>query len=317
MKTNDIMNKLSRSVHRVGLKIRKHSPEILMVTGVVGVVTSTVLACKATRKLDEIMNESKQNLEVIHAGMEQKTIVDEKGVAHTYSEEDGKKDLTITYVQTGVKIARLYAPAVLVGVTSIGCLLASNDIMRKRNVALAAAYTAVDNSFKNYRNNVIERFGEKLDKELRYNIKVKEIEKRIQNEDGTETVVKEKVEVTDGPNKYSEFARIFDDGCKGWTKDPETNLMTVTSVQRWANQKLKTDSYLFLNDVYDALGFQRTKLGQMVGWVYDEEVPVGDNYVDFGIYDIHSPKARDFVNGYERNIVLDFNVDGVILDILR
>lgn len=317
MKTNDIMNKLSRSVHRVGFKIKKHSPEILMVTGVVGVVTSTVLACKATRKIDTILDESKKSIEVIHGGMEQGKVIDINGVEQSYSVEDGKRDLTITYVQTGLKLVKLYAPAVVVGVTSIGCLLASNNIMRKRNVALAAAYTAIDNSFKNYRNNVIERFGEKLDKELRYGIKVKEIERRIQNEDGTETVIKENVEVTDDPNKFSEFARIFDDGCKGWSKDPEYNLMTVKGVQSWANQKLKTDGYLFLNDVYEALGFQRTKLGQMVGWVYDEEDPIGDNYVDFGIYDIHSPKKRDFVNGYERNIVLDFNIDGNILDLMR
>ena len=79
---------------------------------------------------------------------------------------------------------------------------------------------------------------------------------------------------------------------------------------------LRRKGHLYLNEVYDMLGIPRTKAGQIVGWIYDEEHPVGDNYVDFGIYDSNKPRVRDFVNGYERTVLLDFNVDGNILDMM-
>ena len=194
-------------------------------------------------------------------------------------------------------------------------MLTSNNILRKRNVALAAAYTAIDKSFKNYRNNVVERFGEEIDHELRYNIKAKEFEETVVDENGNETTVKNEVEVVD-PNSISDFARFFDDGCNGWTKDPNTNLAYLKNQQRYANDVLKTKGHLFLNEVYDMLGIPRCPAGQVVGWIYDDNNPVGDNFVDFGIYDASKESNRNFVNGYERTILLDFNVDGNIMNLI-
>ena len=303
----EIVNKVSRTFHRTAFKFKKHSPEILVVSGVVGVVGATVLACKATLKVNEIKEEALENLDKIHeAG--------EKGMTQAgevYTEEDVKKETAIVYVQTAYKYAKLYAPAAIVGGLSITAILAGHNITRKRNVALAAAYTALETSFKDYRGRVVERFGAALDKELRYNIKTKEIERVIKNEDGTETIVKEDVEVAD-INLYSEYAKFFDDGCNGWTKDPEYNLMFLRQQQRYANDLLQRQGYLFLNDVYEMLGIPRSPAGQIVGWLYDEKNPLGDNCVEFGIYDMHKPGCRNFVNGYERTILLDFNVDGEI-----
>lgn len=304
----EIMNKVTRSLHRVGFKFKKHSPEILVGAGIVGVVGSAVMACKATTKLDEVLAEPKEKIEKIHELMENPDMVPE---GKEYTEEDGKKDLTIMYTQSAVKVVKLYAPAVILGTVSIAAILGGHNILRKRNIALAAAYTAVDKGFKEYRGRVIERFGEELDKELKYNIKAKEIEETIVNEDGTETTVKKTVNVAD-PNTTSIYARFFDDGCTGWSKDPEYNLMFIKDQQRYANDLLKTRGHLFLNEVYDMLGIPRSTAGAVVGWIYDEKHPVGDNFVDFGIYDLYDEKKRDFVNGYERTILLDFNVDGEI-----
>ena len=304
-----VPNNLSRKFGKVGLKLKKHSPEIMVIGGVIGVVGSTVLACKATTKLSGILEESKENVDQI------KDYVEENGYSEKYSEEDYKKDLTITYTQTAVKVAKIYAPAVVLGALSITSILAGHNITRKRNLALSAAYVAIDKSFKEYRSRVVERFGEKLDKELRYNIKQGETEEIVRNDEGGEEVVKTTTEYAD-PNTYSEYARFFDDGCLGWTKDPESNLTFLKQQQNYANDKLKRKGFLFLNDVYDMLGIQPTKAGQIVGWIYDEKNPIGDNFVDFGIYDINRPKNRDFVNGYERVILLDFNVDGNILEMI-
>lgn len=310
MNKTEIMNNMTRKFHRVAFKFKKHSPELLVVGGVVGVVGSAVMACKATTKLDAILDASKENIGKIHQAVEHPEMLPEP-----YTEEDGKKDLAIVYTQTAVKVAKLYAPAVIVGGLSITAILAGHNITRKRNVALAAAYTAVDKSFKEYRGRVVERFGEALDKELKYNLKSKEVEEIVVNEDGTESVVKKTVEVAD-PNGYSVYARFFDDGCIGWTKDPEYNLMFLKDQQRYANDLLQTRGHLFLNEVYDLLGIPRNKMGQVVGWIYDEKNPVGDNFVDFGIYDVHDEAKRNFVNGYERTILLDFNVDGNIMDLI-
>lgn len=312
MKKAEIMNNVTRTFNRVGFKLKKHSPEILVITGVVGTVASAVLACKATTKVSTILDNAKKNIDDVHYVLDNPDIAPEG-----YTQEDSKKDLAIVYTQTGIELAKLYAPSVILGVLSITSILAGNNILRKRNVALAAAYTAVDNSFKDYRKRVVERFGEELDRELKYNIKAKEIEETVTNEDGTETTVKKTVTVADNPNGYSDYARFFDAGCNGWDKDAEYNLMFLKHQQNQANDLLRAQGHLFLNEVYDMLGIPRTKAGNVVGWVYDEKNPIGDNFVDFGIYDIHKEKARDFVNGYERSILLDFNVDGNIWDLLQ
>lgn len=290
-------------------QVQKHSPEILMGVGVVGVVTSTVMACKATMKLNDILEESKETRDKI------KEVENNPKYEDKYSPADAKKDLTINYVQTGMKVAKLYAPAVLLGGASLGCLLASNDILRKRNAALSAAYMTVDKSFKEYRNRVTERFGEEVEKEIRYGIKAEQIETTVVDEDGNETTVTETIKTMD-PNLYSDYARFFDAASPYWQNDPEYNLMFLKAQQQYANDLLRAKGRLFLNDVYDMLGIEKTKAGQVVGWVYDRENPNGDNFVDFGIYDMSKERVRAFVNGYETNILLDFNVDGNIWNLM-
>lgn len=304
MKT-ELLTKAGRLVSKAGLKIKKHSPEIFMVAGVVGTVTSTVLACKATTKVDKILGETKEKIDIIHQGVEDGNINGKE-----YTQDDSKKDLTIVYTQTGVKLAKLYAPAVALGTISIASIVTGHRILKKRNIALAAAYTVVDKSFKNYRKNVVERFGQEIDKELRYDIKAKELEEIVVDENGNQTIEKAIVNVP-GLNA-SPYAKFFDEGCPNWQKDANYNLMFIRNQQNYANDLLRTRGYLFLNEVYESLGIPKTPEGQVVGWIYDEKNPIGDNYVDFGIYDVTDERKRAFVNGWERCILLDFNVDGEI-----
>jgi hypothetical protein len=302
---NEIVNKMVGTIHRAGFQLKKHSPEILIVAGVIGVVTSAVMACKATTKLPDILDKANESLDKIHECVEDSDGSDE------YSEEDYKKDTTIVYLQTGVKIAKLYAPAIAIGVLSLSSIVASNNILRQRNVALAAAYTAIDKGFKDYRSCVVERFGNEVDYKLRHNIKATDIEEKVIDEEGNEKTITKTVDTVD-PNQYSDFARFFDQTNPNWEERPEFNLMFLKKQQQYANDLLRVRGYLFLNEVYDMLGIERTKAGQVVGWLYDEKCPIGDNFVDFGIYDQNSSATRNFVNGYEPVILLDFNVDGNI-----
>lgn len=260
----------------VKMTLRRNSPKLLTILTAMGTVSTAFATARATPKALLLIQEAEA----------------QKG-----------EDLTTL---EKVKVAAVpYIPAVLLG----------SAILRKRNIALAAAYTAVDKSFKEYRGRVVERFGKELDKEFRYNIKAKEVEETVTDEKGNEKTVKKTVDVVD-PNAISEFAKFFDDGCIGWTKDPELNLIFLRQQEAAATKRLEDRGHLFLNEVYDMLGIQHTRAGQIVGWIYDKKNPIGDNYVDFGIYNTSKEANRNFVNGYERTILLDFNVDGNILDLM-
>lgn len=309
MKT-EIMTKATRAFHKVGFKIQKHSPEILLVTGIVGVVGSAVMACRATTKVNDILEDTKHQVDTINE------VAENPEMAEKYSSEDRDKDLTIVYTQTAVKFVKLYGPSIILGATSIACILAGHNIIKKRYVGLSAAYATLDKGFKEYRSRVVDRFGEEVDYELRHNVKAQEIEEKVVDEEGNETTVTKTVNAAD-PNGISDYARFFDDGCLGWEKDAEHNLYVVKAQQARANDILKSRGHLFLNEVYEMFGIPHTKAGQVVGWIYDENNPNVDNFVDFGIFDANNEAKRDFVNGYERSILLDFNVDGNIWDLLN
>lgn len=303
-----IPNNITRAFGKFGLILKKHSPEILVVAGVTGTIATTVIACKATTKAGEIIEKHRDEMDKIHTVSELENV--------DYTEEDKKQDTVRVYAQTAVGFMKLYGPSVVLGALSITSILAGTNILKKRNVALAAAYATVDKGFKEYRDRVVDRFGKEIDKELKYNIKAKEIETTVTDSKGKEKTKKEIVEAAT-IHEESDYAKFFDESCAGWTKDPEQNLMFIKLQQSHANDLLQKRGYLFLNEVYKMLGIPVTRAGQCVGWIYDESgVHGGDNYVDFGIYDLSNERKRAFVNGTERSILLDFNVDGDILDML-
>lgn len=307
MKLNQLATVATRAFYRAGFQLKKHSPEILVVTGVVGTVVSAVLACKATTKVSTIVDKAKEDIDAIHE------CENTPELAEQYSKEDAQKDLAIVYGKTALDLTKLYAPSVVLGTASIVSILCGHNILRKRNLALAAAYTAVDTGFKKYRGRVVERFSEQLDKELLYDIKAKEIEETVVDKKGKEKTVTKTVEVADPIAAMSPYTFCFDETASGWERDAEANKFFLLRQQDWANEKLRAKGHLFLNEVLDMVGIDRCRAGQTVGWIYSEDNPVGDNYIDFGIFDIRSEANRKFVNGLEKSIWLNFNVDGDIL----
>lgn len=298
----EIMKSVSSVANKTVMKLKKHSPEILVVAGVVGAVASAVIACKATTKVGKITEEAKDMIDAIHDA-------EQNGVTpagETYTKEDAQKELAITYVQTGVKYAKLYAPAVILGSLSITSILASNNILRKRNVALGAAYAAIDKSFKEYRGRVIERFGEQVDHELKYNIKAKKFEEvETDPETGKQKKVKKTVMVTD-PNLQSDYAVYFDNKSRNYETNMDYNRMFLKAQQQFANDKLQARSHIFLNEVLDDLDLPRSPAGQIVGWTKDGP----DGYVNFRILEVE----RETEDGrHEPALLLDFNVEGDIL----
>jgi hypothetical protein len=310
---------VSRTAGRSGLLLQKHSPEILMTVGVVGVIASAVMACRATLKVDAIMEESQNKVAKIK-DVKEKIDSGEIKASIEYNDKAYQKDLSVVYIQRGIELIKLYGPAVSLGVVSIGCLLGAHGIMRKRNLALIAAYKAVEQSFSDYRKRVVEELGKDKDRQFRYGIE--KIEKTIVDEEGNEK--KETIEVMNS-NDISEYAKYYDESCSQWTPNADYNYTFLKCQQNWANDLLHSRGHVFLNEVYDLLGIPRTKAGAVVGWVKGH----GDDFIDFGIFDdgvegyrgvkvcdTIGEERRDFVNGYRDSILLDFNVAGVIYDLI-
>ena len=303
MNIKGMLTNVSKVTGRTGLKVKKYSPEILVGLGIVGMVGTTVLACKSTIKAVDILEETKETLSKIEN-------VHESNV-ESYTEEDYRKDMAITYIQTGVKLLKVYWMPITTGIVSIGCIFGSTRILRARNIAIGAAYKTLQKAFDDYRNRVINEFGKEKDEKFRYGIEEETIKVEEIGEDGKKKKVKASQEMID-VNKISEYAKFFDSSSKYWAKMPEQNLLFLKGKQNYFNDLLRTRGHVFLNEVYDALDIDHTMCGAVTGWILNEN---GDGFVDFGIFNGEEANRR-FVNGLENCILLDFNVDGVIYDLI-
>jgi hypothetical protein len=265
--------------------MKKNSPHIFFVAGVAGTVVSTVLACRATLKLSETLDEIQNDVDKINEPI--------------VSEEDWRRDTVYVYLKGGMKLTKLYGPSLLIGSVSIGLLTGSHVQLTRRNAALMAAYAALQQMFDDYRERVKFEVGNDKEKDIFHGAQTK----TLVGDDGEEKDIK-----TMGPLGYSIYAKFFDEVSRHWQKDPEFNRMYIQCQQNYANDLLKSRGHVFLNEVYDMLGIDRTTAGSVVGWVLNGD---GDNYISFGVFELENAR---FINGYERSILLDFNVDGVIYD---
>lgn len=293
------------------VKTKIKSPAIMIVVGTVGVVGGTIMACRASMKLKDVLDEGKEAVNDIHEYAESDE-AKEKG----YTEKDEKKAVVIENVKTAGKVAKLYAPAVIVEAAGLGCMIGSNHILTKRNIGLAGAYAAVQKEFKEYRDRVVDRFGEDLDRELKHNITKAEYKEKETDEDGKTKTVKKSVDVAGDGTGYSGYSKFFDEASREFTGDPEHDKWYVLRGEELFNNKLRMNGFVFLNDIYDYFDIPRTKQGQTDGWVYDPEHP--DAYpINFDIMNVEKEANRRFVNGYEPSILLEFKNCSYILDKIK
>lgn len=290
------------------LHLQKQSPRIAFIGGVTAGLASTVLACRATLKLSDVLSEGeelKAKAEIAHDEFKSGA-----GFGHDedYDEKKYNKDLTVIKVKTILNVSKLYAPSAGLAMISVALLTGSHMTLNRRNASLTAAYATVDQAFEKYRQRVVEQLGVDADRDFRYGTEI--VNETVEGEDGKKKTVKHtRVDSSEMPSQY---ARFFDEMCNDWKRNAEYNRAFLHCQQNFANDKLRMNGHIFLNEVYDSLGIPRTKEGAIVGWVLDGK---GDGYVDFGIFDdLTNPKVRDFVNGREYSILLDFNVDGVVWD---
>lgn len=288
----------------LGMLVRKYAPEILTGLGVAGFVTSTIFACTATTKVEKVLDDHKKEMNNLN----------KTETKYDYPKNEIVKAKAEVLGKTSLELIKLYSPAVGFGIFGISCVLGGHGILRKRNAAIGAAYGLVSSQFKEYRDRVKEQLGEDKDRQFLYGLKEETITVEETDENGKTKKVKKTVEVVDPASGISKYAKIFDDSNHKWQNDPFLNLAFLKDTQCWFNDKLRVNGVVFLNEVYDVLGFPRTSEGQLVGWVLNG--PDSDNYIDFGIYNLENQANRDFINGYDTGIFLDFNVDGIVYDLI-
>lgn len=294
---NIVTSKAARQL----LLAQKHAPTIMFGSGVVGVVATAVFASKATLELDRTLDTVNGHILECKRALADTTRPD-------YSDKSYKHDMIILRTRAVVEIAKLYAPALACGAASIALLTGSHVILQKRNAGLAAAYAAVDKAFKQYQKRVADEFGEEKEREIRYD--AREVEILEETETGPDVKRVKRV----GPEAgYSPYAKLFDMHNQNWVSNPDYNLIFLKAQQQYANDKLNSQGHLILNDVYVSLGLPQTKEGAVVGWVLGK----GDQYVDFGIFNgEHQERVLAFMTGAEKSIWLDFNVCGVMYDLI-
>lgn len=294
-----IPNSVTRSMGRQTLKLKAQSPTILFGAGVVGMVGTAVLASRATLRLEGILDDiraDQADLEVVNASGHPE-----------WSEADAKNAAIGILLKGGVRIVKLYGPSLLVGALSVAALTGSHRILNNRNAALGAAYAAVDRAFREYRARVVEDLGEQKDKEYRHG--AEEREYIVETKTGPQPEMRTRA----AQNAGTMYAQWFEPKNKNYRETRDMNLHFLTLMERYANERLERHGFVFLNDVYQDLGFERTKAGAMVGWTYDSP----EDHISFGIFDGTSDYVDDFMMGNRSDILVDFNVDGIILDLIE
>lgn len=278
------------------LKTQKHSPTLLFGAGVAGMVATTVLASKATLKLEDVLNDAQNKLDKVQL------VETSPEFKNKYSASDMKRARAEVYIRASFEIGKLYAPAVIVGIASIAALSRSHTILVRRNAALTAAYTTLLESMNSYRDRVAAKYGREAEEEIYRDLTPCEID----DEDHPgKKIIKN---VARGGSIY---ARFFDRNSKSWNRNPEYNIVYLRGQQNYFNDLLQARGHVFLNEIYDSLGLERSKEGAVVGWIKGH----GDDYIDFNVFD--GPDLNqfyDFATGQEGGIWLDFNVDGIIYD---
>jgi hypothetical protein len=293
---------VTRGIGRTVLQTKKNSPHIFFAGGMIGIAGSTFLACRATLKLEKTVDEIKDDFDILHKLHAGDVEVEGKTI-QKYTDDEYRKALLVVYGKSGLKVAKLYGPSILLGSASIAALTGSHVQLTRRNSALSATLALVTQAYDEYRARVREEVGEKRELELYRDIRDVEIE----NEKGK----KETVQVAQSTGG-SIYARWFDERSYCWEPHPETNKIALSAKQNYFNQRLNVYGHVFLNEVYDALGLERSPAGSQVGWLKDGGPDnTGDGYIDFGLFELRN---MDFNMGREFSILLDFNVDGVIWD---
>lgn len=293
--------------------LKQHSPEILLVAGIGGAIVGTVMACRATLKVNDILDDAKQEIDEIHN--REIVYVDDTNV--TAVSTNTQQELTKAYVKTGWRLVKLYAGPVILMTASLASIVGSTDIYKQRSLNAASAFMAISESMKDMEKRIEEKYGPEEARALKYGIEEKTVQEEITDENGEIKTV-EKVEKTIN-SKYNPYVRIFKEGCKGWDSDPDMTLSYLKCTRETFSKLLRAHGHIMLNDVLAELGFPTTREGQSLGWYFDPKNPKYqgkrvEELISFGIENVGDGGESNFASGKCPFLILEFDCDGDIVD---
>ena len=304
---------VKRIIAKAVFGLKKASPEIMMVSGIVGMTGACVLACRSTLKIDDILNETAAKVDTIHKAAEDQKFREEHPEVAGYTEKDRDRDLVTVYIQMGWKLVKLYGPALIVGACSAGLLIGSHGIMKNRLAVLGAASAALCHSYDKYRKEVRERYGEETERDIYYGYHKEKVETVVVGEDGKEKKTKVFKKVFDETKTVDPFTLVFDSRNPNYyPKDPRANKDFLIRVRNYMNDKTQAQGWLFLNDARMMLGFKPVPEGQILGMRYDARNPQMQTEWTIGIEDEGDPEVAAFFRGESDYVVLHLNPEGDI-----
>ena len=218
----------------------KHSPEIMTGIGIAGMITTTVLAVKATPKALMLIDSKKQE------------IFDELDPSEVPDNNTNYKDLQLKPIEV-VKVAwKPYIPAVVTCVASVTCLIGASSVNAKRNAALATAYELSKTALTEYKEKVVETVGEKKEEIIREKV----AQKKVDNN----PVSKSEVIMTgSGDVLFLEpvSMRYF-----------KSDIENIRKIINDLNYRLTTgmEEYISLSELYDEIGLTHTAQSDDIGW---------------------------------------------------
>lgn len=299
----DLKTLATRAIGHSKLLLVKAAPDLMTYGGIAVVGFGVYMFCKASMELNSHLETHDQNMETIEDRIHTENM--DIREANKLKSKEGRA--------FAGDMVKLYGPAATTTICGFALILGGHHLINKRATAISAAYKALEKGYSQYRRRVREDLGDEADRKYLYGLNRQTTDVIVKDEEGNEKKVTADILVPSELKEHSPYARFFDEFSTQWTRNPEYNLMFLNSTQNYANDKLHAVGHLFLNEVYEMLGLPHTQAGSVVGWVLNKG---GDNCVDFGIYDLRDQVKRAFVNGFEPSILLDFNVDGVIYDLI-
>lgn len=290
------MNKFGRALRKF---VKHKKPEICMAAGTILGAAAIVTACIQTHNgLDNLVEDHKARLS--------------KAKALPDDDPNKKKEVAFAYGKTVVATARLLAGPSVLFAGSVVSYYAAYHEMKIRNAGLAATAAAVRKQLKGYRGRVADKIGAEAEEDLYFGVHEEEIEETVIDENGEEKVVKTLSKSVVDDIEDSEYVKYLVKGNPRWDRAPEMVEYFLKCQQNYANDMLKTNGELTLNEVYDLLNFKRTDRGMVDGWIYDKHNPFGDNKVEFRVKRVKVPN-EDGV-GHSLGYAIDFNCDGNIYE---
>lgn len=262
--------------------LKKHSPELCLIGGIIGFGVTIVLACKATTRVEEVLDqyeEAKAKIEKAKAAAVDPELPEEE--RPVFTEEDEKKAKFDATKTMWLGMAKKYAPVALSAAISVGLFLTSYKIINGRLVGLMGAYTALDNGFKKYRKNVVDAVGEEKEREIRTGVKKQMGFVKEKDETGKDVVTEKSVytkEEKDAMLNWNSVLFSRETSTEYVKGDQTYNRHKIHMAEKTLNEDLFRNGFIFEKDLLERLGLPVTNESCIRGWIIDPANPPEDSY---------------------------------------